>query len=169
MWPVHSANANETELCILNDVLDPACEEATTAHPHTHLCLTPPLCTHYGSDIYTNVATPLGDAYFFFPMMYDHFDTVYSRSRECRLLEARMAVSRDGQRRQYISREAGLSVALVNTVMQALGFTRARLTRHQPVARGLFQVGDETWLMGWGSDIPTAVSSAWPVTVFSII
>jgi hypothetical protein len=47
-WPISSADQNATELTILNtDVLDPPC-----------------------IDIYTNQATPLGDAYFFFPMMY---------------------------------------------------------------------------------------------------
>ena len=46
-WPISSADQNATEFTILNtDALDPPC-----------------------IDIYTNQATPLGDAYFFFPMM----------------------------------------------------------------------------------------------------
>ena len=47
-WPISSADQNATELTVLNtDALDPPCV-----------------------DIYTNQATPLGDAYFFFPMMW---------------------------------------------------------------------------------------------------
>ena len=56
-WPYSSANSNATELCVLNtDAEDPPC-----------------------IDIYTNVATPLGDAYFFFPMMYNHFSKEYAQ------------------------------------------------------------------------------------------
>eukprot|EP01052_Picozoa_sp_SAG31_P012782 SAG31_NODE_755_length_12319_cov_6.335542_9_plen_141_part_00 len=59
----------------------------------------------------TNVATPLGDAYFLWPMMYNHFDAHYSQGRgNDGLLEARMAVSRDGTHNvSYISRDAWLS------------------------------------------------------------
>ena len=86
-WPVHSADTNAENLTILNtDELDPPC-----------------------TDIYTNVATPLGDAYFFWPMMYNHFDTVYSQGRgNDGLLEARMAISRDGTNVSYITRDAWL-------------------------------------------------------------
>ena len=46
-WPIKSADSNATALTILNtDTSDPPC-----------------------IDLYTNVATPLGDAYFLFPMM----------------------------------------------------------------------------------------------------
>lgn len=87
-WPIDNANTDAEKLTILNtDALDPPC-----------------------IDLYTNVATPLGDAYFFFPMMYNHFDEVYSQGRgNDGLLEARMAVSRDGANVSYISRDAFLT------------------------------------------------------------
>ena len=54
-WPYNSADENSSELVVLNaDVDDPPC-----------------------LDIYTNVATPLGDATFLFPMVYNHWDTAY--------------------------------------------------------------------------------------------
>lgn len=87
-WPVHSADTDAEKLTILNtDELDPPC-----------------------IDIYTNVATPLGDAYFFWPMMYNHFDEFYSQGRgNDGLNEARMAVSRDGTNVSYITRDAWLA------------------------------------------------------------
>jgi len=48
-------------------------------------------------DIYTNSAMALHDAYFFFPLMYDHFTEPEAQGRgNDGLLEPRMLVSRDG-------------------------------------------------------------------------
>lgn len=120
----------------------PACDYLTPLL--VHVCL---------RDIYTNVATPLADAYFLFPMMYNHFDTVYSQGRgNDGLLEARMAVSRDGQHVKYISREAWVERGIGEHRNASTGvYEGAFDSASTAVARGLFQIGDETWLMGWGS------------------
>jgi hypothetical protein len=159
-WPVHSADTDAEKLTILNtDELDPPC-----------------------IDIYTNVATPLGDAYFFWPMMYNHFDEIYSQGRgNDGLLEARMAVSRDGTNVSYITRDAWLTRGSGQPRLNHTGICETPLHRciaavpggyrsadcaglyvwgadegafdaaGTAVARGISQVGDETVLFGWGS------------------
>jgi hypothetical protein len=59
-WPYHTSDGNGTQdRCVLNtDENDPPC-----------------------MDLYTSSATPVGDAIFLFPMMYNHFDDVYSHGR----------------------------------------------------------------------------------------
>jgi len=130
-WPYSSANSNATELCVLNtDTEDPPC-----------------------IDIYTNVATPLGDAYFFFPMMYNHFSSEYAQGRgNDGLLEARMAVSRDGKHLTYISREAWLTRGDGEHRMNHTGvYEGAFDTGSNAVVRGLVKTEAETILYGWGS------------------
>lgn len=131
-WPRHSADENASAQQVLNtDRDDPPC-----------------------MDLYTSVATPLGDAFFFFPMMYNHWDTGYSQGRSNDgLLEARMAVSRHhAGPASYVSREAffprGEGHHRTNNTGVYEGAFSAAATA---VARGLFQVGERTLLVGRGS------------------
>eukprot|EP01046_Picozoa_sp_COSAG06_P037326 COSAG06_NODE_4203_length_4481_cov_3.519651_4_plen_312_part_00 len=130
-WPISNANTDQAQLTILNtDAKDPPC-----------------------TDIYTNVATQLGDAYFFFPMMFSHFDTVYSQGRgNDGLLEARMAVSRDGQNVSYIDRGAWLSRGSGEHRRNATGvYEGAFDAASTAVLVGLVQTETETTMYGWGS------------------
>eukprot|EP00041_Stephanoeca_diplocostata_P017296 m.345125 g.345125 ORF g.345125 m.345125 type:complete len:581 (-) comp20656_c0_seq1:654-2396(-) len=129
-WPVHSADAPGCTI-FNTDVSDPPC-----------------------IDLYTSAVIPVGDAYFFFPMMYNHFDTTYAQGRSNDgLLEARMAVSRDGHSDvHYISRAAWLprgsgSHRLNHTGVYQGAFDSASTA----VARGFFERGDYTIMVGYGS------------------
>lgn len=130
-WPISNANTDQAQLTILNtDAKDSPC-----------------------TDIYTNVATQLGDAYFFFPMMFSHFDTVYSQGRgNDGLLEARMAVSRNGQNVSYIDRGAWLSRGSGEHRRNATGvYEGAFDAASTAVLVGLVQTETETIMYGWGS------------------
>ena len=130
-WPISNANTDQAQLTILNtDAKDPPC-----------------------TDIYTNVATQLGDAYFFFPMMFSHFDTVYSQGRgNDGLLEARMVVSRNGQNLSYIDRGAWLSRGSGEHRRNATGvYEGAFDAASTAVLVGLVQTETETIMYGWGS------------------
>ena len=109
--------------------------------------------TDCSTDIYTNVATQLGDAYFFFPMMFSHFDTVYSQGRgNDGLLEARMVVSRNGQNLSYIDRGAWLSRGSGEHRANATGvYEGAFDAASTAVLVGLVQTETETIMYGWGS------------------
>ena len=129
-WPYSQADDNQTAIVCLNtDDKDPPC-----------------------LDLYTSSATPLGDATLFFPMMYNHFDSVYAQGRgNDGTLEARLAVSRPGGKASYISREAfyprGEGRPRVGNTGVYEGAFDAAATA---IAQGLFQVGEETWLVGMG-------------------
>lgn len=123
-WPVHSADSPDTTI-FNTDAFDPPC-----------------------MDLYTSVATPLHDAYFFFPQMFDHFGPA---SENDGMLESRMAVSRDGKSLSYLSRRAwntrGIGQLRPNETNIFKGAFDAGSTA---VARGMFHVGEETWLYGMG-------------------
>eukprot|EP01052_Picozoa_sp_SAG31_P004299 SAG31_NODE_177_length_21310_cov_8.894064_3_plen_1058_part_00 len=130
-WPMHDADANATEHTILNaDKFDPMCV-----------------------DLYTSVATILGDAYFFFPQVDFHLDTHESQGRpNDGILEARMAVSRNsGDTPHYITRSAWLPRGAGQLRQGSTGVYEGSFDAGSTaVARGLVHVGDETWLMGYG-------------------
>eukprot|EP01049_Picozoa_sp_SAG25_P003323 SAG25_NODE_190_length_12277_cov_10.004927_13_plen_660_part_00 len=131
-WPYHTSDGNGTQdRCVLNtDENDPPC-----------------------MDLYTSSATPVGDAIFLFPMMYNHFDDVYSQGRRNDgTLEARMAVMRPGatqavwvSRDPFYPRGAG-TPRESNTGVYEGSFDAAATA----VGQGVFQVAEETWLVGMG-------------------
>lgn len=108
-----------------------------------------PPCT----DIYTNVATQLGDAYFFFPMMYNHFDESYSQGRgNDGTLEARMAVSRHGGNLTYVDRGAWLPRGGGMHRATSTGVYEGRFDAGATaVVAGIVQSEDETVMYGWGT------------------
>lgn len=141
-WPVVTANSAPT---ILNtDSQDPPC-----------------------MDTYTSAATPLHDAIFMFPQVYHHYPTTFIKQShnptyDDGLLEARLAVSRSGENVSYISRRAWLprGVGQVRPY-QTCFFDGEFDAASTAVAQGLWQVGDETWLVGWGAQYTHAGLDNW--------
>ena len=164
-WPVSSAAERAQELTILNtDAFDPPCIDLCEFFDHcsvadhlwqprtmtTVVILARVLTAHAD----TNAATPLGDAYFLWPMMYNHFGTIYSQGRgNDGLLEARMAVSRDGTHNvSYISRDAWLVRGEGQTRVNHTGvYEGAYDAASNAVVRGICQIGEGTLMFGWGS------------------
>jgi hypothetical protein len=84
---------------------------------------------------------------------FNHFDNIYSQGRgNDGLLEARMAVSRDGRNLTYIDRAAWLprgdGLPRVNNTGVWEGAFDAASTA---VVRGIVQTPEETIMYGWGS------------------
>ena len=92
------------------------------------------------------------DAYLFFPMMFDHFDNEYAAGdANDGLLEARMAVSRDGVNLSYISREAFLPRGVGRHRRNNTGvYSGAFDAGSTAVASGLVHTAEQTLLFGWG-------------------
>eukprot|EP00039_Didymoeca_costata_P014727 m.240982 g.240982 ORF g.240982 m.240982 type:complete len:608 (+) comp16083_c2_seq4:85-1908(+) len=128
-WPVHSADT--PGYTIFNtDTVDPPC-----------------------IDIYTSVATPLGDAYFLFPMMYNHFTLIQSQGRgNDGLLEARMAVSRNGHNVSYVSREPFYARGMGHNRKNNTGIFEGDFNAASTaVARGMVHLDEKTLMFGFGS------------------
>jgi hypothetical protein len=121
-------------------------------------------------DTYTSAATPLpgSDAIMFFPQIYHHYPTSFIKQSDSPryddgLLEARLGFSRrSGSTISYVSRRSWLRRGPGRVRQsQTCFFDGTFDSASTAVAQGLWQVENETWLVGCGAQFTHAGLDNW--------